>query len=136
MCDRNRARVFCAFTSEEMLGKGFYQLSLSLERDSKLKKGDEYDLWKGGAHIIYINYLGVRREVQNNGLGRLLLVDALRRCYHVSESLPVFGVGIRPLNDRNKQSYSKKGFGIPDDEKDSAHPLMILPIWDLKELMT
>lgn len=133
-CEKKRARVFIAHDDSSKIAKGFFQLSLSLEDDSKLKKGDERDLWAGSAHLIYVNWLAVQTQLQGNKLGTFLLMDALVKAYRASIYLPILGVGIRPLNERNKITYSKHGFQIGIGEEKKEHPLMIMPIWHLHDL--
>ncbi|TIO99582.1 MAG: N-acetyltransferase, partial [Mesorhizobium sp.] len=69
---------------------------------------------------------------QNCGLGKMLLVDSLRRAHLVSKHVAFYGVGLRSLNDRTTALYSKYGFAVaPDEDK---FPLMILPIWSINDL--
>jgi GNAT superfamily N-acetyltransferase len=131
-----RARIFAAHDHGSATVKAFYQLSLTLEDDSKLEKGDERDLWSGSAHLIYINWLAVQKPFQGNGLGRYLLIDALAKSFQASQYLPILGVGIRPLTERNNATYKKNGFRISDDEMGEKHPLMILNIWTLRDLFS
>ena len=129
---QNRTKVFVACNAGNELAVGFYSLSFSSEEASKLEAANDRDIWHDGVPLIYIGYLGVRRELQGNGFGTFLLLDALKRAHHVSQHVAFYGVGLRSLNDKTTELYSKFGFGIAKDE--DRHPLMILPIWTLNDL--
>lgn len=132
--EKGRARVFVARHEGSAAAIGFYSLSFSLENSSKLVKQDDRDAWKDGAPLVYVDYIGVTRSYQSRGLGKLLLVDALKRSNTVFENVAVFGVALRSLNDRTTALYEKFGFGIAPDE--DAHPLMVLPIWTVVDLFS
>lgn len=131
--DRDRARVFVARPEGGGSALGFYSLSFSTENSSKIAKKDR-DSWKDGAPLVYIDYLAVLRSTQNSGLGTLLLIDALARANRVSTEVAFYGVALRSLNDRTTKLYSKYGFGIAPNE--DRHPLMILPIWSVRDLFS
>jgi ribosomal protein S18 acetylase RimI-like enzyme len=81
---------------------------------------------------MYLHYIAVSKTAQRMGLGTLMLLDALKRANFVSQHVAFFGVGLRSLNDDTTRLYERYGFGIaPDEDK---HPLMILPIWTIREL--
>ena len=127
---RNLMRVFSAHEGAAAWGLGFYALSLMIEDKRKLgtTQAQAYDV---GAPLIYIDALGVRRAYQGQGLGRMLLIDALQRAHMVSKNVAVYGVALRSLNDRTTAFYEKQGFGKLDGEKT---PLMVVPIWTLNDL--
>jgi GNAT superfamily N-acetyltransferase len=128
--ERNRARVFCGHLGEAAWGLGFYSLSVMVEDKRKLgtRQAEVYDF---GAPLIYVDALGVRLRYQGGGLGRMLLIDALKRAHSVSKNVAVYGVALRSLNDRTTAFYEKHGFGVIEDGKT---PLMVVPIWTLEDL--
>ncbi len=71
------------------------------------------------------------RMQQRNGIGRILLMNALKRAFIVSRDLPFYGVALRSLNDRTTEFYKKMGFA---QRENTGHPLMILPIWTIRDL--
>lgn len=111
---------------------GFYSLSFSMEDQSKIASVDERSRHPNGMPILYIGYLGVRRNCQGNGLGKILLMNALKRCHWISTHVAYSGVGIRPLDDRNQNMYESFGFGVAPNEE--TNPLMILPVLSLNDL--
>jgi GNAT superfamily N-acetyltransferase len=128
--ERNRTKAFTAHEGQAVWGLGFYSLSVTVEDKRKLGT-TEAQVYDFGAPLIYIDALGVRNAYQGQGLGRMLLIDALRRAHSVAKNVAIYGVALRSLNDRTTAFYEKHGFGKVDDEK---NPLMVVPIWTLEDL--
>lgn len=127
---QNRVRGFSVHEGAAAWGLGFYALSLTVE--DKRKVGTRQALlYDFGVPLVYIDALGVRSAYQQNGIGRLLLVDALRRAHAVSQQVAIYGVALRSLNDRTTAFYESHGFGRIEETK---HPLMVVPIWTLDDL--
>jgi ribosomal protein S18 acetylase RimI-like enzyme len=126
-----RSRVFCAFLDGSNVPLGFYSLSFASEQAKTLN--DKYrDIYKGtGVPLIYIQYLAVQVSVQSSGLGTVLLMNALERAHYVSQHVAFYGVALRSLNERTLRLYEKYGFG---QRETGPHPLMILPIWTVRDL--
>jgi GNAT superfamily N-acetyltransferase len=77
--------------------------------------------------MILLGRLAVDQRFQGKGIGRLLLVDALKRCYHSSELLGIFAVVVDPLDGNAMEFYLKFGFVLlPDSKK------MVLPMRTIK----
>lgn len=128
---QDRTKVFCARLGTNGAVVGFYSLSLSAI-GSKLLLGQHRDRYpEGFAPFIYIDWLAVVRSRQGHGIGRIMLVNALERALLVSNHLPFYGIALRSLNDKTTHFYSKMGFA---QREDGSHPLMILPIWTVRDL--
>ena len=129
--EQNRTKIFCALDSKTNFLCGFYSLSFSNEEAGKLT--DRYrDIYNtSGVPLVYIGYLAVNEVCQGKGLGKFLLLDALRRTHWISQHIAFYGVALRSLNERTTKLYEKFGFGRKDDE---PVPLMILPIWTINDL--
>lgn len=127
-----RLKTFCAHYDNDSSACGFYALSMSAAETKYLGKSlaDDAD---GRSYLpfIYLNYLGVRTELQNNKIGSLMLVDALKRAAIVGENVGVFGVALNALNDRVAGMYDRYGFRAHGDRK---QPLMILPMQSVFDL--
>lgn len=133
--ERGRARVFVARTDNlktQRSALGFYSLSFSTENSAKLISADDRDAWKDGAPLVYVDYIAVQKFAQGQSIGSMMLIDALKRAYFVSQNVAFFGVALRSMNDRTTRLYQRFGFGIAPDE--DSHPLMILPIWSVRDL--
>ena len=73
--------------------------------------------------------LAVDKRYQKQGIGKLLLIDALRRSYEISKSIGSFAVIVDPLDKEAEMFYEQYGFiKLPDSGK------MFLPMGTIKEL--
>ena len=74
--------------------------------------------------------LAVDKRFQGKGIGRILLIDALKRSYEISESIGSFAVVVDPIDDDAIKFYEKFGFiKLPDSGK------MFIAMQTLKELI-
>ncbi|MCV2870615.1 GNAT family N-acetyltransferase [Defluviimonas sp. WL0002] len=118
--------------SEGSEGIGFYSVSLNHQKQDKLQH-DQRDKWKDGAPFFYLEWVATHRLFQCKGLGTHMLMDALKKASAVSDIVPIYGVALRSLNDRTTAFYERLGFApAPEEER---NPLMILPIWTIKDLV-
>ena len=131
---QGRTKIFIATKEANQLAIGAYSLTVSREQSQKLATQDQKDIWSDGVPLIFIGYIGVHRSFQNMGLGRLLLIDALKRANSVSKDVPFYGVGLRSLNDRTTTFYKRMGFNIAPGEDNQ--PLMIIDIWSINSLFS
>lgn len=130
---QNRTRVFCAHEEDGISTLGFYCLAFSSQSENNLADERFKSIYKGaGAPLVYLQYIAVVRSCQRNGLGTLLLVDALRRSLSVAQNVAFYGVGLRAINQDAARLYQKLGFKAKDESE--AHPLMILDIWHIADL--
>lgn len=73
--------------------------------------------------------LAVDKRFQGKGVGAVLLVDALKRSYEVSENIGSYAVIVDPLDREAERFYEKYGFiKLPDSGK------MFIAMKTLKEL--
>ncbi len=78
---------------------------------------------------ILLGRLAVGLRYQGKGLGQLLLVDALKRCFDTSASIGAYAVVVDPLDDEATHFYDKYGFiKLPGSGK------QFLPITTIKAL--
>ena len=131
---KGRVRVHVARHAGGVTPVGFYALSFAAEAPRKLLTSEDKDAWKDTAPLVYLNYLAVANGHQSQGIGSNLLIESLKRAYQVHQLVPLYGVGLRALNERTANLYARYGFARAPDEDDKTHPLMILPIWTLDDL--
>ncbi len=127
----NRVKVFVAQRIGESSALGFYCLSFETKDTKRLSHGSLKQF--PNLAVVYITYIAVLRSLHRHGLGSVLLIDALRRAYGVSQHVGFYGVALRSLNDGTTRLYERYGFGIVDD---NTNPLMLLPIQSLSELFS
>ena len=130
--DRGRARVTVARTVGGAAPCGFYSLTNQVAETSKLLRHEDRDVWDN-APIVYIGWIAVARQRQGAGIGRTMLVHALRNAWRLHDIAPIYGVGLRALDGRVEDFYARSGFRRAPNE-DGRHPLMILPVWTLDDL--
>ncbi|WP_374654310.1 GNAT family N-acetyltransferase [Dongia sp.] len=128
----HRARVFCAHMDGIEQAYGFYCLGI-LAQDPGGMDADIVRAGEGRKFVpfIYVHYIGVRREFQNQNIGTMLLGNLLERCGMVVRNVGVFGVALNALTPEVAKLYHKYGFRQRDERK---YPLMILPSQSLIEL--
>lgn len=73
--------------------------------------------------------LAIDNRFQKQGIGKLLLIDALKRSYEISKSIGSFAVVVDPIDEDAERFYDKYGFiKLPDSGK------MFLPMNTIKSL--
>jgi predicted GNAT family N-acyltransferase len=73
--------------------------------------------------------LAIDNRFQKQGVGKILLVDALKRSYEISKSIGSFAVVVDPIDEDAERFYDKYGFiKFPDSGK------MFLPMNTIKGL--
>lgn len=127
-----RARVIAAYNDSAATCCGYVSLSFSSQTSPKLLEPQHRDMWSSGAPVVHIDYLGVDESVQKNGIGKVLLIEALKAAHSVAKIIPVYGVSLNSLNERTTEFYRKMGFTIAPKEREN--PLMILDIWSINDL--
>lgn len=73
--------------------------------------------------------LAVDERFKGTGVGKMLLIDALRKSYEISKSIGSFAVVVDPLDEDAENFYTKYGFiFLPDSRK------MFLPMKTIERL--
>ena len=128
---RKLSACFVLADPETQLIKGYYTLannSLPLDLlPTKLRR----KLPKSYTSIstTLLGRLAIDHRFQGKGIGKLLLIDALKKSYLISKTLGSFAVIVDPLDTDAERFYEKYGFiKLPDSGK------MFIPMQTLKEL--
>jgi len=121
---RKLGRTCVATRAGEKRVLGYYTLassSISFEHiPGKLAK----KLPKHPVPVILLARLAVDQSVQKQGLGKLLLGDALTRCLQLSNQLGIHAVEVEALDARARIFYEKHGFiSLNDDPMHLFLPL-------------
>ncbi len=122
--------VFAMF--EGTIIKGYYTLS-SASIPAELMPEDVKKIMPRSYQALPVTLLGrlaVDEKFKGQGLGAILLLDALKRSYQIaSQNLGSIGVIVDPLDTEALAFYEKFGFIIlPDSGK------MFLPMADIAQL--
>jgi GNAT superfamily N-acetyltransferase len=107
---RDLARTYVAVRQGESTVLGYYAISNHYVRYDALPQ----DQAKGLPHIdvpaILLGRLAVDRSAQGQGIGSLLLIDALRRAQHITDQVGIRAVEVDAIDDAARQFYLKFGF--------------------------
>lgn len=89
---------------------GFYTLStLSIEL-RQLPENQRRLLPRHPVPAALIGRLAVRQDAHGNGIGRMLLADAVKRTLAVSHEIAVYAMVVDAINDDAKWFYEQFGF--------------------------
>jgi GNAT superfamily N-acetyltransferase len=131
--DLKRKLAVCYVLNEHSIDriKGYYTLSNSsihadwIPSELRKKLPPSYN----AIPTTLIGRLAIDSDFQGKGLGKLLLVDALKRCFELSVLLGSFAVIVDPIDLEAELFYKKYGFiKLPDSGK------MFLPMRTIEQL--
>lgn len=127
---RDLSRTFVATRPDETVVRGYYAISTHRVRYEDLPDTEAKGLPRLDIPVVLLGRLAVDRSVQGQGLGALLLVDALRRAMHISEQVGIQAVEVDAFDDAAQQFYLTFGFRPLLD--DPHHLLM--PMHEIRKL--
>ncbi len=127
---RDLSRTFVATHRGETPVCGYYAISTHRVIYESLPAGEAKGLPRLDVPVVLLGRLAVDRRVQGEGLGALLLVDALRRSVELSEQVGIRAVEVDALNDAARSFYLKFGFRPLLD--DPRH--LFLPMHEIRKL--
>jgi len=68
--------------------------------------------------VTLLGRLAIDTRFQGKGIGKILLIDALKRSYEISKNMGSFAVVVDPLDDEARSFYAKYDFIVlPDSGK-------------------
>lgn len=128
---RKLSACFVFIDKESNKVKGFYTLSSNSISNDLMPETFQRKLPKSYTSLpaILLGRLAIDRTFQRKGIGKLLLIDALKRCFETSDSIGAYAVIVDPLDDDAVKFYKKYGFiQLPGSGK------MFLPMKTIIEL--
>ena len=128
---RKLSACFVLNDKETNLIKGYYTLSNNSIPQESTPIQIQKKLPKSYKSIptTLIGRLAVDSRFQGQGVGKLLLIDALKRSYEISKTIGSFAVVVDPIDKGAENFYAKYGFiKLPDSEK------MFLPMRTINQL--
>lgn len=129
---RKFGRTFVAVRPGEKRVYGYYTLASGSVSFQHLPAQVAKKLPKHPVPVVLLARLAVDQAVQGLGLGKLLLLDAQRRCLDLSGELGIFAVEVRAIDEEARRFYQKYGFvSLQDDERH-----LYLPIKTIEDAFT
>ncbi len=128
---RKLSACFVIIDQETNLLKGYYTLANNSIPQEIIPEEYKKKLPKSYSSIpaTLLGRLAIDSRFQGKGIGKLLLIDALKRSYEISKTIGSFAVVVDPLDIDAERFYSKYGFiKLPDSGK------MFLPMNTIREL--
>jgi predicted GNAT family N-acyltransferase len=107
---KHLARTCVCVRKSESLVLGYYALSSHRVRYEALFEDQAKGLPKIDVPVVLLGRLAVDQSVRGQGLGQLLLVDALRKVQHISELIGVRAVEVDAIDDKASNFYMRFGF--------------------------
>jgi GNAT superfamily N-acetyltransferase len=113
---RGISRIFVAEqpgNSKEILG--YYSLSTLSVQLSDLPENLAKKLPRHPIPAALIGRLAVSKHAQGNGIGKMLLIDAIHRTLSVSDQIAIYAMIVDAVNDNARSFYEKYGFTCLND---------------------
>ena len=106
---RDLARTYVATRYGDRNVLGYYAISNHRVTHESLPRDEAKGLPRLDVPVVLLGRLAVDRSVQSQGLGSLLLIDALRRAEHLAEHVGVLAVEVDAIDDAARQFYLRFG---------------------------
>jgi GNAT superfamily N-acetyltransferase len=120
---RDLARTYVAVRGQERAVLGYYAISSHLVRRGDLPEDQAKGLPRIDVPVVLLGRLAIDRGVQGQGLGSLLLIDALRR----AEQLGIRAIEVDAIDHAARKFYEKFGFvALLDNSQHLFLPMSIV----------
>lgn len=127
---RDLARTYVAVIPGEAIVRGYYAISSHRVVHESLDAPDAKGLPRLDVPVVLLGRLAVDRSAQRQGLGGLLLVDALSRTVHLADQLGIRAVEVDAIDENARRFYLHYGFRSLKD--DPRH--LFLPLHEIRKL--
>lgn len=107
---RNLGRTCVAVQTGATRVSGYYTLASGTVSFEHLPQTAARKLARHPVRVILLARLAVDQQAQGQGLGVRLLLDAMKRCLDVAESIGVHAVEVDAIDTRAADFYVKYGF--------------------------
>lgn len=128
--DVNRIRVYDAFYEDSLVGYYYLVASSNLAdhiSEEALKKFERVKV----APCVYLGMIGVHQDFQGNGIGKVLMLDAMQTTLRVAELIGVYALTLEAIDKKTADLYAKWGFQYFTE----GEMMMFIPIGTIKDLL-
>lgn len=108
--DLGVARTFAATRPKDPRVRGYYTLRTGQVEVKDWPAAETKRFPRYPVPVIHLARLAVDRSVQGQGLGEILLLDALEKALVVSRNVAAFAVEVTAIDDSARGFYLKYGF--------------------------
>jgi GNAT superfamily N-acetyltransferase len=106
---------------------GYYALASHCVAHALLPNDQQKGLPKIDIPVALLGRLAVDRSTQGQGLGKLLVIDALRRAEFLARHLGIRAVEVTAINEAARQFYLRMGFlPLIDDQSHLFLPMHVI----------
>jgi GNAT superfamily N-acetyltransferase len=124
---KDLARTYVAVRQGQPAVLGYYAISTHRVSYEAIPPDQAKGLPKIDVPVVLLGRLAVDGTAQRQGLGSLLLIDALRRAQHISEEVGIRAVEVDALDDAARQFYLRFGFvALADDRNHLFIPMPVI----------
>ncbi|HEY2839752.1 MAG TPA: GNAT family N-acetyltransferase [Pirellulales bacterium] len=132
---RDLARTYVAVEEGSSAVMGYYAISNHRVSYEDLPSATSKSLPRLDVPVVLLGRLAVDRRAQGQGLGALLLIDALRKSQHLADQVGVLAVEVDAIDDIAAAFYRKYGFmALQDDPRHLFLPMHVIRKLDLPPL--
>ncbi len=129
---RDLARTYVVVSAGDERVLGYYALSMHRVCHEVLPVDQAKGLPRLDVPVVLLGRLAVDKTVQGQGLGALLLLDALARSAHISRHVGVRAVEVDAIDESAQGFYLKYGFAsLLDDPRHLYLPIHVIRKLDL-----
>ncbi len=122
---RRISRIFVAARPDDPKAMlGYYSLSALSIQLNQLPEKLARKLPKHPLPAALIGRLAVSQNVMGRGIGKMLLVDAIKRTLSVSDQIAIYAMVVDAINENAKSFYEQFGFTRLSDDS----PRLFLPL--------
>lgn len=125
---RNLGRTYVAVGSDRKRVLGYYTLAAGAVAFRNLPLRAAHKLPKHPIPVALLGRLAVDARCQGQGLGKLLLADALRRCLALSSDLGLHAVEVHAIDETARRFYEHHAFAALEDD----HRHLYLPVTTIR----
>jgi len=129
---KSKVSACFVYTEDEKEVKGYYTLSNGSIPNSQLPESFKKKLPRyQDLPVTLLGRLAVDNKFKGQKIGKILLLDALKRSYDASSSIGSLAVVVDPFDQEAADFYTKYGFILlPDSNR------MFLPMATIEQLFT